>query len=206
MEKRTLLDYGKYYHIYNRGNDGENIFVEARNYPYFLRLYAKYVEPVAETFAYCLLRNHFHMLVRIRTVEEQRQTSKVLKTFEVFTPLDPTRQFGNLFNSYAKAINKAYGRTGSLFETSFGRIEVTSERYFTTLVHYIHFNPQKHGFVADFRDYAYSSYPSLLSHKPTRLNRDQVLDWFNGRDRFIAFHEATADERPISALIREDFD
>ena len=80
---------GVFYHIYNRGNNGEDLFIEARNYPYFLALYAKYVEPVAETFAYCLMKNHFHLLVRIKTVDEflartsPDQTSQVSKTCEV---------------------------------------------------------------------------------------------------------------------------
>jgi hypothetical protein len=52
--------------IYNRGNNGENLFREQRNYPYFLKLYAKHIEPIAETYAYCLLRNHFHLLVKIK--------------------------------------------------------------------------------------------------------------------------------------------
>jgi putative transposase len=77
---------GGYYHVFNRGNNGENVFLEKRNYPYFLSLYTKYIEPIAETYAYCLLRNHFHLLVRIKTEEEFRisnQTSQVLKTCEV---------------------------------------------------------------------------------------------------------------------------
>jgi putative transposase len=60
------LQYGVAYHIYNRGNNRENVFVEERNYRHFLQLYAKYIEPVAWTYAYCLLRNHFHFLVKIK--------------------------------------------------------------------------------------------------------------------------------------------
>jgi len=54
------------HNIYNRSNNRENLFVAERNYVHFMRLYVKYIEPVAETFAYCLLRNHFHLLVRIQ--------------------------------------------------------------------------------------------------------------------------------------------
>jgi putative transposase len=72
MTSPTPLEYGQYYHIYNRGNNGENLFFEERNYPYFLKLYAHHILPVANTYAYCLLRNHFHALVRIRTEEEQQ--------------------------------------------------------------------------------------------------------------------------------------
>ena len=58
MHDLVPLEYGHCYHIYNRGNSGENIFVEERNYPYFLGLYVKYIEPIADTFAYALLRDH----------------------------------------------------------------------------------------------------------------------------------------------------
>ena len=61
---------GVIYHIYNRGNNEEDIFIEERNYNYFMKLYAKYIMPVAETYAYCLLRNHFHLMVRIKSPEE----------------------------------------------------------------------------------------------------------------------------------------
>ena len=62
MPSPPPLAYDGYYHIYNRGNNRENIFKETRNYRYFLTLYAKHIEPVADTFAYCLLPNHFHWL------------------------------------------------------------------------------------------------------------------------------------------------
>jgi putative transposase len=134
----------QYYHIYNRGINGEPLFREERNYRYFLQLWAKYIEPVAATYAYCLLSNHFHFLVRTR------ETGPVLKTGPV---LNPSRQFNNLFIAYAKAFNKAYQRTGGLFESPFQRRRVDHDRYFTALVAYIHRNPQKHGFVDDFRQW-----------------------------------------------------
>ncbi len=65
MTSPAPLQRGQVYHIYNRGNNREEIFIQERNYRHFLQLYAQYVEPVADTYAYCLLRNHFHFLVRI---------------------------------------------------------------------------------------------------------------------------------------------
>jgi putative transposase len=70
MEIKEPILHGNYYHIYNRGNNGIEIFFENENYYHFLRLYAKYIEPVAETFAWCLLKNHFHILVRIKEKAE----------------------------------------------------------------------------------------------------------------------------------------
>ena len=154
MSKPIPLQFGETYHIYNRGNNRERLFFEAENYRYFLTLYAKYIEPVAETYAYCLLGNHFHLLVRIKTEVEQGQepqedqTRRVFETLRVSDPaevsehrvLQPSQQFSNLFNAYTKAINKRYQRSGSLFEHPFERIRVHSDAYFQQLVIYIHQN------------------------------------------------------------------
>jgi putative transposase len=201
MQKLPSLEFGQYYHIYNRGINREDIFFEERNYRYFLDLYAKYIEPIADTFAYCLMKNHFHLLVRIKTEEEQAKTWKVSETFQVS---NPTQQFSNFFNAYAKAINKAYHRTGGLFQERFGRIRVSSDEYFAYLVTYIHRNPQKHGFVDDFREYPYSSYDAICSTKLTRLKRDQVLEWFNGKDWFLKTHQELVDEKKIAKLVEDD--
>jgi putative transposase len=120
--------------------------------------------------------------------------------------LNPTQQFSNFLNAYAKAINKSYNRTGSLFQGRFGRIPVTSDDYPVTLVHYIHFNPQKHGFVADFREWPYSSYHALYTARPTKLRREELPEWFNGREPFLKFHQERVEESKISPLIVEDDD
>ncbi len=198
MQSVTPLEPGHAYHIYNRGNNGENIFVEPRNYRYFLHLYAKHVEPIATTYAFCLLRNHFHLFVRI--CETDGASGKLLDSCSA------RQHFANLFNAYAKAINKAYQRSGSLFQEHFGRIEVTSETYFAILIRYIHRNPQKHGFVTDFRDYPYSSYHVFLGDRPTRLPRAEVLEWFGNRTRFARLHDTDDEMQPIAHLIAEGFD
>jgi len=93
---------GETYHIFNRGNNRENIFIEERNYRYFLKLYAKYINQVVDTFAYCLLRNHFHFLVRIKE-EQDKQDCQSSKDWQSY--LSPSRAFSNLFSTYTKAIN-----------------------------------------------------------------------------------------------------
>jgi len=65
-----LLEPDRIYHLYNRGINGENIFKEERNYSYFLTKYAQYIEPIAETFAYGLLKNYFHIAIRVRSEAE----------------------------------------------------------------------------------------------------------------------------------------
>ena len=211
MSKTQGLYPDTFYHIYNRVNNRENIYVEERNYRYFLERYAQYIEPVAATYAYCLLRNHFHFLVRIRSVGEQEemwnresQTCGVSETPQVFVAREPSRQFSNLFNTYTKAINKAYGRTGSLFEGRFKRRPVESQADLIQLVRYIHRNPERHGFVDDYREWPYSSYQALVSERPTRTQREEVLDWFQGRRAFEDAH-IFEDETAIEYLVLDDY-
>ena len=113
---------------------------------------------------------------------------------------------GNLFNAYAKAINRAYERTGSLFENPFGRVLVASDAHMSRVIAYIHQNPQKHGFVQNFREWPYSSYQAILSHKETRIERGAVLDWFGGAGMFRAAHQRSVDERQLLSLVPDDLD
>jgi REP element-mobilizing transposase RayT len=66
MQQVELLEPGKYYHIYNCGIDGTNLFHEKEDYDRFLKLIEKYVLPVCEIYAWVLMKNHFHILVKIR--------------------------------------------------------------------------------------------------------------------------------------------
>ena len=178
MEYRPPFVPGCYYHVYNRGNNRENLFFEDRNYAYFLRRYRKYIKSVADTLAFSLMRNHFHLLVRIKHPEDQ-----------IFDPpKNVSRQFSNLFNCYAEAINKAYGRSGSLFQKRFRRRDVVTERYLCHLICYVHLNPQRHGFVRDFRSYPYSSYREILQHESVLVNIEAVLHWFGDLTSFQAAH------------------
>ncbi len=222
MTSPSPLSYNTYYHIYNRGNNGENIFIQERNYDHFMNLYAKYIEPIADTFGYCLLRNHFHMLVKIKPEEEIQETLRVFSTnqeckrqddfankreLQTMKPLGSgytSKKFSDFFDAYAKAINNAYGRTGSLFQHPFGRVPVTTDRQFWNVIAYIHQNPQKHKFVDDFRDWKYSSYGVLLSDKPTKIQRDIVLDWFGGKDGYLKLHEEWVTDAKSKWFARDD--
>jgi hypothetical protein len=111
-----------------------------------------------------------------------------------------------MLNAYAKAFNKTYDRTGSLFQQRFGRKEITSDEYFTQLVAYIHRNPQKHGFVKDFRGWDYSSYHALVSNRPTLVQRDEVLAWFRGRRGFVEFHQFEVEEEGLISFMQKGFE
>lgn len=202
------LEYGNYYHIYNRGINGEQIFREITNYEHFLRLYAKHITPVAETFAWALLGNHFHILVRIFDLEEiefiKSKDENKLTNYQDKKKYDPTRQFSHLFNAYAKSYNKKFRRTGGLFEAPFKRLTVDNHQYFRQMIFYIHNNPVHHGFCESMLDYPWSSYLSLISIKPTKLQREKVLGWFNSKAEFVTYHQTYHDFNDIVTFIIED--
>ena len=190
----TELQYGQTYHIYNRGNNGENLFRNEENYRYFLRLYLKHFHPIAETYAYCLLPNHFHFAVRIRAKSEiLAQDQSGFRNQTGLKQPTPSRKFGNLCVAYTKSINKAYERTGSLFESPFHRKAVHDDAYFYNLITYIHQNPQQHRFVDDFRDWPFTNYIAILADSRTNIARDQILDWFDGKERFEEAHNTNID-------------
>jgi len=203
MPSPAPLGYGCVYHIYNRGTNDETLFREERNYRFFLQRYAHYIEPVAETYAYSLLRNHFHALIRTLTPEEQEKRYADSLADTPFKLRSPSRQFGALFCSYAVAFNKAYGRSGSLFEHPFHRKLVVSETYFTRLVVYINRNAERHGLVDDYRDWPHASYRTLISSRPTHLQRDTVLSWFGGRDALVAAHAGYTDAPDLGTYLLE---
>ena len=197
------LTFGTFFHIYNRGNNGENIFVQERNYAYFMELWWKHTYQVFETWAFCLLRNHFHVAGYVKDLSDLTNKSPDLNlsvnkaTSPSHSPKDltglklkePSQYFSNFFNAYSRGLNIATQRTGALFERPFNRIPVDSEAYLMRLIVYIHQNPQKHKFEDDFRNWNYSSYHELTSNVPTRLQRDKVLQLFGSREDFIRIHQ-----------------
>ncbi|MBL7701594.1 MAG: hypothetical protein JNM14_05055 [Ferruginibacter sp.] len=189
---------GSYFHIYNRGVNSEDIFKAHRNYFYFLQQYSHYCSDVFETFAYALLKNHFHLLVYVKeTVEVPRNDGKGMIT------LNASKQLSHFFNSYAQAINKTNNRTGSLFESPFERKLVDDDSYITALICYCHLNAQKHGFVKDFRDWEFSSYDTILKNNNSFLSSQKVLDWFGGVEAFEKAHQGRFQENSLERFVIE---
>ena len=189
--KRVIFEPSTVFHVYNHGNADDNIFREEKNYLFFLKRFAHYIVPVARVYAFCLMPNHFHFMVQIRSKEEIRdyfrKHGKDLSGFQNLTGL-VSKQFSNLLNSYTKAFNKKYNRRGKLFLNSLERKPIRKSTYFKRLIYYIHQNPVSHGFVENPGDWPYSSYSIILSQKQTQIKRDEILKWFGGKQNFQEFH------------------
>ena len=191
----------QYYHIYNRGNNGENIFYTEENYRYFLAKYSYYLEEYIETYAYCLLPNHFHLLVKVKEVASV-DTRDAIPSRDGISK-NVSAQFRKFFISYSQSINKQLSRHGSLFEKPFKRKQVNTDEYFQTLVYYIHNNPVHHGFTKNLQEWNWSSYHSLCSNKKTKLKRDEVFEWFNGHEGFSSMHKSPQQLKKLGELCLE---
>jgi putative transposase len=167
MPRREIpLIRGEHYHVYNRGANRQRLYHSADNYVYFLRKTREYlherptqrdvkdvepslVRPVV-ILAWCLMPNHFHLLVRLECDD-----------FSV--------RMKSLAKSYTQAINRAEARTGPLFEGRFQAIHVDDESYLLHLSRYIHLNPSQARLVAQPADWEYSSYRDYVADRQGTL-------------------------------------
>jgi len=179
MINTESFEFESVYHIFSHVNGKELIFREELNYQFFLKQLDKYIIPIADIYAYCLLPNHFHLLLRFKNIEgvnAEDEHHSLMKSF------------GNFLNSYAKAFNKKYNRKGALFLNAIKRKKITDEKYLLKVLHYIHNNPFNHGLVNKFDQWKHSSYNSYLNlKKDSKLNRMEIMQYFDSLEVFVNY-------------------
>ena len=114
-----IFEEGYLYHIYNQGNNRQQVFFSQENYYYFLRKLKIYITPYADIIAWCLMPNHFHLMVRVNHVI-RGEAEAIRGATQSRTPNElPEPSFnhaiGRMLSSYTRAINKEKGLSGSLF-------------------------------------------------------------------------------------------
>jgi putative transposase len=160
-------------------------------------------------YCYCLLPNHFHLLIRVKEIHKDLESAKNdfpnLKDFKEKLPEDfVSEKFRRFFLSYSKSINKQQDRNGSLFQKNFRRKKINSEQYYKELVRYIHLNPIKHDISENFEKYEWSSYFRILQNRQSGLEKSAIISWFADKVNFQEFHHAKdIDDEPIDDLIIE---
>ena len=171
-----------YYHIYNRACGFDKIFLEDKNYYFFLDLFEERLMDYVDLYCYCLIPNHFHMLIKTKDsrVEEDKE-------------INYSRIFGNMFAAYAQSFNHYYKRKGSLFSQNFRRKTIENDEYLRTVVVYIHRNPVKHGLVSDLSQWKYSSYLEYLNKLPGYCNNRELLEWFSSIELYKFCHTLDPD-------------
>jgi putative transposase len=162
---------GQYYHVYNRGVNHQDIFYTKENYLFMLRRIKKYI-PANQVamIAYCLMPNHYHFLLR--------QDGEI--------PISGFIQA--VFNSYTKAINRAYARTGTLFEGPFQAVAIGKFEYLLHLCRYIHRNPLEAGLVHQPAEWQYSNYLEWIGKRSgTLVDMDFVKTNFPNPSEYEEF-------------------
>lgn len=161
----------QYYHIYNRGARQGSIFREPANYPFVIGLLKRYAKEFSLIMiSYCLMPNHYHLLVR--------------QNGDVPAGLLPQR----VFNSYSKAYNKRYQQSGTLFEHRYQAKAIHKYAYLLHLCRYIHANPVKDGLVTDPADWPYSNYLEWVGERNGALvDRQFVREQFPNPAEYRVF-------------------
>jgi putative transposase len=175
---KTYIE-GACYHIYNRGVEKRKIFLDSQDYKVFLYFLKKYLQEEIESdnpfqkqkslagkielLAYCLMSNHFHLLVK---QNEIRGITKLMN---------------RIGTNYGMYFNKRYQRVGSLFQGVYKAVLVEKDEQLLHVSRYIHLNPAKEGFLVEkLSSYGYSSYGDYLGKRETKwVKKEQILSFFN---------------------------
>lgn len=190
------LEQDCFYHIYNRGVNGDKVFQENDNYKFFMSQFLKYLSQVCDLYAYCLMPNHFHFVIKIKSNKElielfeeknKKSKNKGLHSKESLA----SKQLSKFISSYTQAYNKVFDRHGPLFESPFKRKKIDSEQYLRNLIIYVHQNPMD--IKKDFKSYKFSSYTTVLSSLKTNLKRREVIEYFDDLENFVFCHDNVID-------------
>ena len=190
-----------YYHVYNRGNNSSDIFFNVDNYHFFLKKFAEYISPFFDVFAFTLLPNHFHFILKAKVVDDifiqnitLQKTQKTIKYMndEIDYNEVLVDQFKRMFSSYTLAVNKQQNRTGSLFQRKFKRVLIKSDLDILKKITYVHHNPIHHGYCNDYSGWEFSSFNSSFFHNEI-FNKSDVMLLYDAileiENAFISYHK-----------------
>ena len=154
---------GYIYHIYNRGNNNQKIFYQPKNYFFFLKKVKNSFLTYCNILAYCLMPNHFHLMIKVKEDYLSNELESSDKAFRNIEPLN--RTIATLLSSYTKAINNQEGKTGSLFQQR-TKAKCLTDHYYIDYplfcFYYIHQNPVRAKLVHKIEDWQYSSFNEYL--------------------------------------------
>lgn len=167
------------YHTMLRGIDKRDLFLNDSDYLKFIDYIERAKEKIGFTvYAYCLMTNHIHLLVKQQT--GAHEIGDIMKRITV---------------GYAQYHNIKNGRTGHLFQNRFKSEAVDSDTYFLTVLRYIHQNPIKAGMVKSLCDYKWSSFNEYLNNKVKLIDTSFALGFFRDIRQFEMFmQERNEDE------------
>mgnify|MGYP001168835817 CR=1 FL=1 len=183
---KTPILPGNFYHIYNHANGDRNLFTCDDNYLYFLKRFKKYMTPYYELYAYCLMPNHYHMLVRVKDFQTE-VGGKLIKDENEYIK-KTTNALKNWLVSYSNSYNKVYNLRGNLFIQRTRRRLIKDDEDFRNMIVYIHMNPVHHNFVFNIDDWKFTSYHEYFTDKNNLVDKSYSLDSFGDLENFKFVH------------------
>ncbi len=207
MERKFNFSTDEYYHIYARGVEKRIIFVDQYDYSRFIKLLyianshkpfeykligglplekIKREKIIVSIGAYCLMPNHFHLLIREK--DESGISKFMLK----------------LMTAYSMYFNKKYNRTGRLFQNTFQAKHADNDEYLRYLFSYIHLNPLKlvdenwykqnekklkiqREFLQNYYLSSYLDFVGINREEKIILNKENFPDYFSTEREFSDF-------------------
>lgn len=171
-----FFENGAFYHIYNRGNRKEQIFLQNRDYERFLEKVLEYKKKFQiNILAFCLMPNHFHFLI-------QQLNQNSISQF-----------FSNLCNSHSRYFNTKYETVGSLFQGRFKAKKIEKDEYIVHLSRYIHLNPLEllnftgKETIKELLSYRWSSLPHYLTANNEIADSSIILNYFSKKDPVLDY-------------------
>lgn len=172
-----------FYHIFNRGNNKQPIFALEKNYSFFLLKLKESTANHCSILAYCLMPNHFHLLI---------YTDSELKDLPNGKMQILERKLGTLQSSYTGAINNQEGKIGSLFQPKCKVVELKDDHRFICF-HYIHQNPFKAGLTKKPEQWEYSSFNEYFMNKARLCNKTLAYNLLDVPSENDAFYRQSCD-------------
>jgi REP element-mobilizing transposase RayT len=195
MAAKILLEPEKYYHVYNHAISNEMLFNDENDYKNFIKRYLKYIIPICDTLAYCLMPNHFHWCIRIKPLDEMNiLPSKYLAKYLTENSINTGifRCISHFFNGYVQSYNKKYRRMGGLFVGNFKRREIQHDDDMRRLICYIHNNPVESGLAEFIDEWSFSSYSEIFQDQKTHkipICTEEILRVFDDKENYIYMHK-----------------
>jgi hypothetical protein len=178
MQTKAFFKPGNYYLIFNHSNGGETIFKRSDNYYYFLKKHDEYMSESWQLISWCILPENYILLVRVKENFEGMHWHEINKLIY--------SRFGNFTNAYAKALNKSYGRKGSVFAKRFKRTQLPKDNIKKEILN-IHFLPVKNQLASSPFNWQFSSCNKVhaYTHDPQLMH---MLHFFKNAEQFISLH------------------
>ena len=180
------------YHIYNRGNNKQQVFFNEENYLLFLKKMHSQLKPYCNILCWCLMPNHFHFIVQANEASIKERSAFGGKAIQ-----ELSYRIGILLSSYSQAINKQNKTSGSLFQQKTKSKELTTAKnrnkggnYLINAIHYCHQNPWRAGLVKKIEDWPYSSFPDYCGLRNGTLCNKNMLMELTGYDLKFFYNDS----------------